>query len=176
MKLFVSIIILFSIGGNILAQSKATIGMTIKEVKKIYPGMEPATYQNTLTLSRNENLHGVDGRWGYRFEHEKLNWIYYDKYIDVINEKNFTKCLTGTRQIITDFTNIYGNPDSTITGNTKFIDPYKKHHLGYNVLEARWKNYHGMKIKVEFTFMGGKGVYNFLVKINYFDSSYPYFD
>lgn len=158
------------------AQSKASIGMTMDEVKKIYPGMESNSYQATITLSRTEDLYGIDGTWGYRFEGDKLNWIHFDKYIDKINEKNFEKCLTATKQIIADYTRLYGNPDTTITGNTKFIDPYKEKHWGYDVLEARWKDHNGMKIKVEFTFMGGKGQYNFLVKINYFDKSYPYYD
>ena len=176
MKYFIATLLLFSVSSSSFAQSKASIGMTTDEVKKIYPGMESNTYQQTITLSRTEDLYGIDGTWGYRFEGDKLNWIHFDKYIDKINDKNFEKCLTATKQIISDYTRLYGNPDTTITGNTKFIDPYKEKHWGYDVLEARWKHHNGMKIKVEFTFMGGKGQYNFLVKINYFDKSYPYYD
>lgn len=158
------------------SQSKATIGMTENQVKKIYPKMESTTYENTTTFTRTENLYGIDGEWGYRFENEKLNWIHFDKYIDEINDTNFIKCLSATRKIISDFSKFYGNPDTTIIGDTTFIDPYQKKHWGYDVLESQWKDYNGMKIKVEFTFMGGKGEYNFLVNINYFDKSYPYFD
>jgi hypothetical protein len=176
MKYLATTLVLLYLGSMALAQSRANIGMTMNEVKNIYPGMESTNYQNTITLSRAEDLYGLDGNWGYRFEGDKLNWIFFNKYIDKINDKNFQKCLTAAKQIIIDFTKVYGNPDTTITGNTKFIDPYKDKHWGYKVLEARWSNYNGMKIKVEFTFMGSKGLYNFLVKINYFDRSYTYYD
>lgn len=176
MKYFTATLILLSLGKGIFAQPNATIGMTVNDLKKIYPNIESTSYQNTVTYTRAEELYGIAGNWGYRFEGDKLNWIHFDKYIDKINEKNFEKCLTATKQIIADYTRLYGNPDTTITGNAKFIDPYKEKHWGYNVLEARWKDHNGMKIKVEFTFMGGKGQYNFLVKINYFDKSYPYYD
>jgi hypothetical protein len=150
--------------------------MRLKDVKRIYPNMEATAYQNTTTLSRNENLYGLNGKWGYRFENEKLTWIFFNQYIDSIDEKNFKKCLNATKKIIKDYTHLFGKPDTTIAGNQKYNDPYKKIHWGYDVMEARWKNYNGMKIKVEFTFMGSKGVYKFLVKINYFDKDYPYYD
>jgi hypothetical protein len=169
-------IILFSVSNNIIAQSKAIIGMTQNEVKKIYPDVETSSYQNTITLSRHETIYGLDGGWGYQFEEGKLNWIYYNKYIDEITDTNFKLCLAATKQIIKDYTKLYGNPDTTITGKEKFIDPYTKPHWGYNVLEARWKDSKGMKINVRFTFLGGKGQYHFLVKINYFDKTYPYLD
>ena len=176
MKLLCTTIIIMLTIFYSYSQSKATIGMTEDQVKKIYPKMESATYENTKTLSRTENLYGIYGEWGYRFENEKLNWIHFDKYIDEINSANFTKCMAATQKIIADFTKSYGNPDTTIIGDTTFTDPYQKKHWGYDVIEAQWKDYKGMKIKVEFTFMGGKGEYSFLVKINYFDKTYPYFD
>ena len=99
------------------SQSKATIGMTEDQVQKIYPNMVSTIYENTKTLSRTENLYGIDGEWSYRFENEKLNWIHFDKYIDEINDTNFTKCLSATRKTIADFTKSYGNPDTTIIGD-----------------------------------------------------------
>ncbi|OFX42219.1 MAG: hypothetical protein A2046_03895 [Bacteroidetes bacterium GWA2_30_7] len=176
MKFIYTTLIIFSAFFNTYSQSKATIAMSINQVKKIYPNMESATYEKTITLSRTENLYGIEGEWGYRFKNDTLNWIHFDKYIDEINDTNFRNCLSATRKIIADFTKVYGNPDTTITGDTSFIDPYQKKHWGYDVIEAQWKNYNGMKIKVEFTFMGGKGEYHFLVKINYFDKNYPYYD
>lgn len=176
MKYIWTTLFLFSTYIFTFAQSNATIGMTINEVKKIYPNMEMGTYENTVTLSRPENLYGLDGTWGYRFEGEKLTWIFFHKYIDETNDTNFRKCLSATRQLIKDYAKLYGNPDATIIGDTIFIDPLKKKHWGYDVIEARWKNYNGMKIKIEFTFMGGKGDYYFVVVINYFDKNYPYYD
>ena len=158
------------------AQEKVTIGMTIEDVRKIYPNLKTATYQNETTLSRPEKLYGLDGSWGYRFKGNKLDWIFFDTYFNDINTINFSLCLSATRQLIIDYTKIYGKPDSTIIGDTTFIDPIKKKHWGYDVMEVRWKNYNGMKIKIEFTFMGGKGEYAFLVKINYFEKNYPYYD
>lgn len=176
MKYLLIILILFSSFIYTFAQPNVTIGMTMEEVNKIYPGLKSGTYENTTTLERPVNLYGLDDAWGYRFEGEKLTWIFFHKYIDELNDTNFKKCLSATKHIIKDYTVLYGDPDTTITGDTTFIDPYKKHHWGYDVIEARWKNYNNMKVKVEFTFMGGKGEYHFLVSINYFDKNYPYFE
>ena len=176
MKYFFAVIFLLSVNKGLQAQSKAVIGMTIAKVKKIYPDIKNELYDKTTTLSRPEILYGLDGSWGYRIEKEKLDWIYFSKYIDEINEPNFKKCLKAAKQLIKDYTKKYGVHDSSITGNTKFIDPYKTRHWGYHVIEARWKNYQGMKLNVEFTFMGGKGSYHFLVKLNYFGKDYLYFD
>ena len=158
------------------AQEKATIGMSLDEVKKIYPSIKIDSNQNGITLSRPANIYGLDDSWGYRFTENKLTWIYVHKYIEEINESNFKKCLIATRQIIKEYTKFYGKPDNTIIGDTTYIDPYKKNHWGYDVMEVRWKNYKGMKIKIEFTFMGSKGEYSLLVNINYFDKDYPYYD
>ena len=176
MKSFTITFISLFIISAMFSQSLATIGMTMDEVNKIYPDMEKSTYENTTTLSRPENLYGLDGTWGYRFENDKLTWIYFNKYIDDINNQNFKKCLSATKQLLKAYTKKYGKPETTTIGNPKFVDPYKKIHWGYNVIQARWADYEGMKIKLEFNFMGGKGDYHFLVKTNYFDKSYPYYD
>jgi len=152
------------------------LGMDVNDFGKVFPELFPNGVGLTGQWGREEKLYGLNGSWAYRFENGKLNWMHYDKYIDEINDTNFNKCLSATKQLLKDYTKQYGKPDTTIIGNTHFIDPYKKHHWGYDVLEARWKDYKGMKIKVEFTFMGGKGDYHFLVVINYFDKNYPYYD
>lgn len=171
---FTLIALFFSV--NIFAQSKAKIGMSIKDVKQLYPKCESSTYEKSITLSFNDTIFGLSGVWGYRFENDKLNWVHFDKYIDKIEKQNFDKCLSATNKIITDYIKVFGKPDTTIIGDTTFVDPYKKHHWGYDVIEARWNDYKGMKVKVEFTFFGGKGDYQFIVIVNYFDKDYLYFD
>lgn len=172
------IIILFFVflSSRSFAQGKVYIGMSIDTVKKLYPGITEGKYENTITLSRPDNLYGLQDEWGYRFKEGKLEWIYFAKYIDSIDQKHFDLCLKAAQSIIRDYSKKYGKPDTVLKGKQKFIDPFKKRHWGYDVLEARWKNYKGAKISVEFTFMGGKGEYHFLVKINYFDKDYPYYD
>jgi hypothetical protein len=162
-------------GMGAFAQS-VTIGMTLDEVGKIYPNMKMSTYQKSVTLERPDTLFGLSDSWGYRFEGDTLTWIFFHKYIDEINEANFRKCLNATQELIKEYTLFYGNPDTTMIGDTTFRNPYQQKHWGYDVLEARWKDVRGMKIKIEFTFMGGKGEYSLLVKIHYFDKNYPYFD
>lgn len=150
--------------------------MSLDSVRKIYPETGESTYGSTITLIRTEVIYDFEGDWGYRFENNKLSWIHWDVYVDSLTNKNFNKCLKATKKIIKDYSKEYGKPDTLIRGNQKFVDPMKKHHWGYDVLEARWYNYKGMKISVEFTFMGGKGEYHLLVKVNYFSKDYPYFD
>lgn len=158
------------------AQEKAVIGMTLNEVMKIYPNATSDSDERGSTISKPDTIYGLDGNWGYRFDKDTLNWIFFHKYIYEINETNFKKCLIATQQIIKDFTAYYGKPDTEIVGNTKFVDPYENHHWGYNVIETHWKNYKGMKINVQFTFMGGKGEYAFLVQIHFFDKDYPFYE
>ncbi len=158
------------------SQSNIVIGMKLEDVKKICTDCKISVYENTTTLETPVTLYGLDDSWGYRFQGDTLTWIFFHKYIDELNDANFKKCLSATEQIIKDYTLLYGIPDTTIIGDTTFVDPYVKHHWGYDVIEARWKNYKGMKIKVEFTFMGGKGVYHLIVQINYFDKDYPYYE
>src|SRR6185503_19409798 len=154
MKSSLVILLVVTFRSMSFAQTSALIGMNMSEVITIYPNMEMTTYENTTTLSRDENLFGLDGTWGYRFEDDKLTWIYFNKYIDEINNHNFKKCLSATKHIFKAFTKLYGKPSSTTYGNPEFVDPYKKKHWGYNVMEARWADYNGMKIKTEFNFMG----------------------
>jgi hypothetical protein len=151
-------------------------GMDINDFAKVFPELFPAGIKLTGQWGKDEDYYGLSGSWTYRFKDGKLDWMHFQKYIDEINETNFTKCLTSAKQMISDYTKLYGKPDTTINGNSKFIDPLKSHHWGYDVIEARWKNYNGMKIKVEFSFLGGKGDYHFMVVVNYFDKDYPYYD
>ncbi len=150
--------------------------MSVDTVRKIYSEMGEDKHGNEITMSRTEVIGDLEGDWHYRFENGVLNWMHWDTYIDSLSEKNFNKCLKTTRALIKKYSKTFGKPDVTVLGNSKFIDPFKKRHWGYDVLEARWKNYKGAKISVEFTFMGGKGEYHFLVKVNYFDKDYPYYD
>ena len=155
---------------------KFYLNMNVNDFAKVFPSLFPNGIGMTGQWGRQFELYGLDGSWTYTFKNGKLNWMHYQKYKNEINESNFNKCLTATEQLIKDYTTYYGKPDTTIVGNKKFVDPLVKHHWGYNVLEARWNNYNGEKIKVEFDFMGGKGEYSLVVIINFFDKDYPYFD
>ncbi len=155
---------------------KFYLTMNVNDFAKVFPSLFPNGIGMTGQWGRQFELYGLDGSWSYSFKNGKLNWMHYQKYKNEINESNFNKCLSATEQLIKDYTKYYGKPDTTIVGNKIFVDPLVKHHWGYNVLEARWNNVNGQKIKVEFDFMGGKGEYSFVVIINFFDKDYPYFD
>lgn len=176
MKIILIFIIYLLVFSTLSAQPKVSIGMSLEEVKKLYPSAKSETYEKNITLSIPVSFYGLDDSWGFRFEKNKLNWIFFHKYIDEINEVNFKKSLYAAKKIIGDFTMSFGQPDSMVVGDTLFKDPYKTRHWGYDVIEAYWKNHNGMKCKIEFTFMGGKGQYNFLVSINIFDKTYPYYN
>jgi hypothetical protein len=159
---------------RLLAQD---IGSDISEVRKqLPPGVKESAYKNTITLSAPADLQGLESYWNYRFTDNKLDWKHFHKYLSEVTRENFDRCLEATRKIIKAYTLEYGKPDTVMTGNTQFIDPFKEKHPGYPVLEARWNNIRGARISAGFIFMGGKGEYNFLVKVNYFSKDYPYFD
>lgn len=179
MKKLISILFFFSCMLAFSQESgcgKAKIGMGLKDVKKLYPNARESKYEKEITLTKEDTLHGLISSWGLNFTDDKLKWMLFSKYIGELNDENFKKCLKATKDIIADYTKCYGEPDELITGNQKYVDPYKKKHWGYDVIEARWKNVNGEKMKVEFTFMGGKGVYQFLVVINHFHKDYPYYE
>lgn len=150
--------------------------MSVEQAKKLYPNAKESRYQEEISLTIEDTLHGLGSAWGLNFKEDKLTWMMFNKYIGELSDANFKKCLKATKEIIADYTKWYGEPDETITGNQKYVDPYKKKHWGYDVLEARWKNVNGEKMKVEFTFLGGKGEYQFLVVITHFHKDYPYYE
>lgn len=170
----VFILIICTFMNNSTAQTRLKLGMSLEEVLEIYPDLKSSKYENTKTLTKAETIHGLESEWGFRFEDKILNWIYFMKYIDDIDEANFNKCLNATNHIIEDFTKVYGNPDIVEKGNDKFVDPYEKRHWGYDVIKAKWLNYKGMKIIVQFDFFGGKGEYHFIVKVDYHDKDYAF--
>jgi hypothetical protein len=170
------ILILASVFLQSFSQPLVKVGLSLDSVKKIYPYAVESKYQNTIILTINETIHGLTDSWTFNFERDTLRSMMFHKYINELNEANFEKCLKATKAIIKDYTEWFGDPDEEITGTLKFIDPHKKLHYGYDVLEARWKNVGGQKMKVEFTFMGGKGQYNLLVVITHFAKDYPYYE
>jgi len=155
-----------------MVNNNITIGMFINEFKQIYPIIESTKYQNTESFTRKETIYGIEGKWYYEFKNSKLTWFKFDKYINEINQENFNKCLKVIQEITAGFIKKHGKPIST-SGNSKFRDPYKDHHWGYEVLKTVWKT-DNMKIKVEFYFMGARGEYNFIVKIDFHNESYEY--
>lgn len=167
-------LLLFSIKPK--AQPLAKTGTRLSEFRKQYPPDKESKYNNTVTLEFPGTVYMLESVWGYRFTDSLLDWVFFHKYIPELNSSNFSNCLLTAGSLINDYAKFYGRPDTIITGDTTFRDPYEKRHWGYDVLEARWNNAGGMKIKVEFTFMGGKGEYNFLFSVNFFDKDYPYFD
>lgn len=174
MKALISLIFLFSIL-SAFSQNDLRIGMSEEELQSKYSNLKKSTYENTVTYTRPDTLYELDGKWGYRFEKKSLNWIYFMRYDSDLNEANFNKNLEACEKLIKDYSKIYGFPDSLINGEKVYKDPYVKRHWGYDVLEARWYDANGMKIKIRFTFMGGKGEYNFLLTIDIFDKTYSYF-
>jgi len=168
-------IIFFCIATTAFAQKDIHTGMSDSEILIIFPDLEKTSYENTTTYTRPDTIYGLDSEWGYKFENNSLNWIYFMRYEENLNEENFKAYLEATQRLIKDYAKIYGIPDSLIQGDMEYKDPYVEHHWGYDVLEARWYDADGMKIKIRFIFMGGKGEYHFLLTIDMFDKSYSYF-
>ena len=159
---------------KLLAKPKAVIGTSLTKFEEKYPIMVKQQYEDEVTFSEKFRVTDLDVSWLYWFKKEELEWIYMHKYIQQVNQENFDKCLKMTREIIAGFTLIYGKADSEEIVNATYISPLKRRHWGYDVMRAVWKNHTGMKIKVRFTFKGGKGDYSFLVSIDYHDKDYPF--
>lgn len=158
------LILLFTfISTMIIAQAKIQIGMTLDEVKKKLPNakIEPSYYPQII-LSQPANLYGLENPWNYVFgeKKKKLVQIYFLKYNGSNDEATFNKCLSATQNIIKEYTEYYGKPDS-MAGKTKFDQKYRLNHdrfLDYNILEAYWKNYNNMEIVVGFHIVSSSGI------------------
>ncbi|PLX07844.1 MAG: hypothetical protein C0596_08865 [Marinilabiliales bacterium] len=177
MRLKLSIIILLSV---IFTQANAQFLETI-EIKQTdfevnYKYDDILKYENTLTFLLNDTVYGLIDQWAYVFEDGNLDCVSFLSYVDEIDQENFDLNLDASKTLINDFTELYGKPDEVIIGDTIFRDPYIERHWGYGVIEARWENVNGMKIKIGFDFFGGKGEYHFIFSVKYFDKSYPNFD
>jgi len=148
--------------------------MDIKDFKKICPQIVGEEHKPTQSFIKSDVIAGMEGSWFFNFSDSKLTWFSWNVYDDDINQKNFEKCLKATREIIKIYKKKYGEPTDFTEGKLKYIDPYKKRHWGYDVLRAYWKT-DKIKFANEFKFMGGKGNYNFLIKIEFHSADYKYF-
>jgi hypothetical protein len=146
--------------------------MQLERFQKIFPGVAIRSPDGQGGL--DATVHGLEGRWTYTFEGGKLKWALFDRYIDELTAPNFARCLAATDAIIADYTKQYGPPTALKVGTRTFKDPRVEHHWGYEVMEATWKA-DGMKFHVDFDFMGGKGDYHLLVKMEFQREDYPYF-
>ncbi|MCD4793029.1 MAG: hypothetical protein K8R54_07355 [Bacteroidales bacterium] len=146
------------------------IGMTIDQFNKIIPNAKVTNPGQNQVCSKEETLSNIKGEWGWHFKDSKLNWVLYDKYDENVNETNFNKYLKSSKEIISQYKSIYGEPIKYEEKNMKFKDDW----LGYDVISAVWKT-DKMKIRLEFIVMGGKSPLMFLLKIEYQNVDYEYF-
>jgi len=147
------------------------IGMSLEDFQKYFPqaGLKP-----DIQWQRKETIHGLDGKWSYTFENGRLAWFLFDVYIDEIDRTHFQKCLRATEKIIRDYQKNYGKAEIIDEGDKTFHDPLVKRHWGYEVVKAVWR-LQKEDFMVKFHFMGGKGEYYFVVKIEFQPPGYEYF-
>jgi len=144
------------------------VGMGLKELELLLPsGQLKKVYTNQWAFE--DEIYDLKGKWVYNFKDGKLEWFSYSAYFvepGDLNKHNFNKCLSAVKKLINDYTKIYGAPVELKKGKQEFIDPYKKHHWGYEVISARWID-NNETIKVSFNFQGSKGIYYFVVDIQH---------
>jgi len=138
-------------------------GQTINDFAKANPTYFPNGVGINGQFGKEEKLIGLDGNWSYDFKNSKLDWLTWGHYAGKHDQTTFMNCLRATRGIIADYSKIYGSPTIT-TEDTKYRDPLNDHHNGYEVLKATWDK-GTYTIEIAFDFMGGKGGYDLLVKI-----------
>lgn len=148
---------------NVADSWKFYPGMHIKEFAKIIPELFPNGLGISGQWAMDEKLIGLAGGWAYQFKNSTLDWMMWNHYAGKYDQTTFMNCLRSTRGIIADYSKIYGTP-KMVTDNGKYRDPMKDHHYGYEVLKAVWDK-ETYDIEIIFRFMGGKGQYNLLVKV-----------
>jgi hypothetical protein len=138
-------------------------GLNIMDVAKEKPVLFPKGVGLNGQWGVEETKMGLKGKHTYAFQFDKLKWDLWDYYAGKYDQTTFNNLLRATRGIIADYTKLYGAP-KIVEGTTKYRDPIKDHHYGYDVITATWdkENY---IIEIVYTFMGGKGQYDLLVKV-----------
>jgi hypothetical protein len=150
-------------------------GMSIDEFDKVYPNIVDVENQKDSQITIEQEWYGFQSGWAFQFKSGKLEWYMWDCYVDDINQENFNKCLSITDTLKSELISIFGQPCQEIVGDKTFKDPYIQTHWGYEVVQYKWKT-DKMKFKLIFNFFGGKGMYNFLVKMEFYDLNYEFFD
>jgi hypothetical protein len=138
-------------------------GMHVIEFSKMIPELFPNGVGINGQWGKDEKKVGLKGSWSYQFKNSTLDWMMWNYYAGKYDQTTFMNCLRSARGIIGDYAARYGMP-KMVTDNPKYRDPMKDHHWGYEVLKAVW-DMGTYTIEIVFDFMGGKGQYNLLVKI-----------
>ena len=138
-------------------------GMSVNEFAKVIPELFPNGVGVSGQWGVDEKLMGLAGGWAFEFKSSYLDWAMWNYYAGKYDQTTFMNCLRSARGIIADYTKKYGTP-KMVTDNPKYRDPMKDHHWGYEVLKATWDK-GTYDIEIVFDFMGGKGQYNLLVKV-----------
>ena len=100
------------------------LGMSEAALNQIYQGLKTTKYHSETNCHRPETIEGVAVEWVYRFENDKLNWVFLHHYSDELNKENFELCLKMAKNLIEEHSKIYGKPILK-EGNRHFVDPYK---------------------------------------------------
>lgn len=176
LKTLIAVLLLaFSISYS-KAQPKAKIGMSIDQVKKLYPNSTSTFNQSNAFIESETIIYGLEEKWGFKFKDGKVDMMSFHYYDRQFNEEKFSNFLLAAQNLIEDYKKAFGEPDIVEIGDTTYKDPDVKRHWGYKVIEAKWRNADEMKCKIEFKFLGGKGQYCLLFKVIFFDKEYAYFD
>ncbi|MBN2496862.1 MAG: hypothetical protein JXR96_19885 [Deltaproteobacteria bacterium] len=152
-------------------------GMPAAELARLEPALLPRGLAVKGQWGEKAELAGVAGEWTYDFEGGELDWVRFSRYWreDELTAESFAAGLRAARALIARYTAELGKPQASYEKSTRFRDPRRDHHWGYDVIEARWTKPRG-KLKVGFDFHGGKGVYFLLLEVSVFRKDYPYFD
>jgi hypothetical protein len=63
-----------------IAQQAVKIGMSLDDVKALYPQVKETKYMDKITLERDEVIHGLADKWTYTFEEGKLRSMQFYYY------------------------------------------------------------------------------------------------
>ncbi len=120
-----------------MSQTDVKIGMDEKQLLDVYPDLEYTEYQGDKTYELPDTIFGIADNWFYGFEEGEMDVIGFSHYIDEVDQENFTFCLNAAKSQISEYTELYGKPDTLLINDTIFIDPYIERHWGYDVIEAQ---------------------------------------
>lgn len=140
-------------------------GMSIDALQKKAPGLFPNGIKREGNYSEKGTVFGLEGDWHYTFDEKTVKRLAFTAYSKEgeLNKEGFARFLKSCSDWVSSVSAKYGNPETRVTENPKFIDPAESPHWGYEVDNAKWI-LKDKEINLRFEFFGGKGDYFFILE------------
>ena len=117
--------------GYLQLPGRIRLGLSAGDFREVFPSMAPADLRSGWTLE--QTIHGVHGRWSFRFARGKLRAATWTATARKANAVLYKRYLDTLRSLVKDYTGQYGEPTARRAGPPAWKIPARAH-------LARWRS------------------------------------